>query len=69
MTITSFKCDAKKHTAQIKGLGANGNSTERKAYVVDVTDNGEPGTNDVFGIQFGTYSKSGKLVSGDVKVN
>jgi hypothetical protein len=69
VTVTSLTCDAKTHTAQIKGLGANKNSVERKPYVVDVADNGKPGTNDVFGIQFGTYTKSGKLASGDVKVN
>ena len=69
VSIASVTCNDATHSARIRGVGANKNSTERKTYVIDVVDNGESGTTDVFGIQFGTYSKSGKLVRGNVQIH
>ena len=54
--------------AHIAGTGGAGKKTI--SFVVDVIDNGFPGTNDSFSIQLGNgYSASGTVVSGDIFIN
>ena len=54
--------------AHIAGTGGAGK--KKISFVVDVTDNGFPGTNDFFSIQLGNgYSASGNVVSGDIFIN
>ena len=67
--ITSVSCNDAKHSATIKGLGRNKTDATPKSFEIDVVDNGEPGSNDTFAVQFGSYSKSGKLTRGNVQVH
>ncbi|HYS21061.1 MAG TPA: post-COAP-1 domain-containing protein, partial [Gemmatimonadales bacterium] len=52
-----------KGTAEVDGVGGY-------TYIVDVTDNGEPGRNDTFAITLSnTYSASGFLAGGNIKLH
>jgi hypothetical protein len=66
--ITEVTCNVNAKTARIKGQGTNnGHMVE---FTVDVVDNGESGTTDVFSINLNDgYSKSGTLSSGNIQVH
>jgi len=50
--------------------GTTGAGKKKTSFIVDVIDNGFPGTNDFFSIQIGNgYSASGTVVSGDIFIN
>jgi len=50
--------------------GTAGAGKKKVSFVVDVIDNGYPGTKDFFSIQLGNgYSASGTVVSGDIFIN
>jgi hypothetical protein len=68
-SITAVTCDDAAHGAHVEGVGKNKLSDESQTFQVDVVDNGEPGTADVFGIQFGSYAKSGNLTRGNVRIH
>ena len=68
-SITSVTCNDADHSARIEGMGVNKTSTQQQPYQIDVVDNGEPGANDVFGIQFGSYGKSGRLTRGNIQIH
>jgi hypothetical protein len=67
--ITSVACNDAKHSATIKGLARNKTDGAARSFQIDVVDDGEPASNDVFGIQFGSYSRSGKVVRGNVQIH
>ena len=64
-SITSIVCRAD-GTATILGTGQNSTSGQSQSFVLDVDDNGQSG--DTYSIEIGTYSRSGPLVQGNVKV-
>jgi hypothetical protein len=50
--------------------GTIGAGRKKTTFVIDATDNGFPGNNDLFSIQLGSgYSASGNVVSGDIFIN
>jgi hypothetical protein len=54
--------------AHFTGTGKIGKT--KVSFTVDVTDNGEPGTNDFFSIQFSNgYSASGYPLNGDISIH
>lgn len=63
--ITSIECSA--NGAQVKGNGVN--NGQMVTFTVDVTDNGEPGTSDVFKITIGMYNRAGTLTRGNLQVH
>jgi hypothetical protein len=67
--ITSVSCNDAQRSATIKGLARNKTDATAKTFQIDVVDNGEPGANDVFAIQFGSYSKTGKVKRGNVQIH
>ncbi|HUS11765.1 MAG TPA: post-COAP-1 domain-containing protein, partial [Pyrinomonadaceae bacterium] len=56
-------------SARIEGEGVNNGVSG--TFIVDVVDNGEPGTNDTFSISIVPpgYAKSGKLIRGNIQVH
>jgi hypothetical protein len=53
--------------AQFSGAARMGKK-QKFTFTVDVTDNGDPGTNDTFSISVSTgYSAAGNLTSGNIK--
>jgi hypothetical protein len=66
--ITAVNCNVGAHTARIQGEGINNGNLD--TFTVDVIDNGEAGTADVFQIMLGSgYSRSGTLSRGNVQVH
>jgi len=65
MKITSLSFSG--NQAHITGTAKLGKT--KITFSVDVTDNGDPGTNDFFSIQLSTgYSASGFLTSGNISI-
>lgn len=62
--FTSIECNG--NSAQVKGNGVN--NGQMVTFTVDVTDNGEPGTSDVFKITIGMYTRAGTLTRGNLQV-
>jgi hypothetical protein len=66
------------NSSKITGLTFNGNQAHmtgtgrigksRINFIVDAVDNGDPGAQDTFSIQLGSYSASGQLTSGNIVV-
>ena len=66
--LTEVTCNPNAHSATIRGEGTS--SGHMVTFTVDVIDNGEPGSSDVFSISLSDgYSRSGTLVSGNVQVH
>jgi hypothetical protein len=66
--ITAVNCNVGAHTARIQGEGINNGNLD--TFTVDVIDNGEAGTADVFQIMLGSgYSRSGTLSRGNIQVH
>jgi hypothetical protein len=68
------------HSKKVNSLSFNANHAHTRgtakigktkvSFTVGVTDNGEPGTNDVFSIQFSNgYSASGYPLNGDISIH
>jgi hypothetical protein len=56
------------NSAHIAGNIGRGRKTT--SFTLDVTDNGFPGTNDLFSLHLSNgYSASGNVVSGDISIN
>jgi hypothetical protein len=67
-SITGVVCRSD-GTATIEGAGKNKLDDKTQSFTVDVDDNGEAGSSDVFGIRIGPYSKSGRLTRGNVQIH
>jgi hypothetical protein len=65
--ITSVRCNFSTHSASIQGEGTN--NGRMTSFTVNVIDNGESGTTDVFSIDLDGYSRSGTLTRGNVQVH
>jgi hypothetical protein len=65
MRVTSLTFNG--NQAHITGSGKIGRT--RVTFTLDVTDNGDPGTNDFFSVHFSNgYSASGYLTSGNIQI-
>jgi hypothetical protein len=66
--LTEVTCNTNAHSATIRGEGtSNGHMV---TFTVDVIDNGEAGSSDVFSISLSdSYTRSGTLTSGNVQVH
>jgi hypothetical protein len=65
--ITEVRCDSSARKATIKGEGLNNGNMV--TFTVEVIDNGEAGTTDVFGITLNGYSRSGPLTRGNIQIH
>jgi hypothetical protein len=66
MKITSLTFNG--NEAHITGSGKIGKT--KVTFTLDVTDNGDPGTNDFFSVHFSNgYSASGYLTSGNLSIH
>jgi hypothetical protein len=66
--ITRVRCNFSTHSASIEGEGTN--NGHMVSFTVNVIDNGESGTTDVFSIDLDDgYSRSGTLTRGNVQVH
>jgi hypothetical protein len=66
MKITSLSFNG--NHAHITGTGKIGK--KKGSFSLDVTDNGEPGTNDFFSLSLSNgYSASGFLTSGNIQIH
>jgi hypothetical protein len=66
--LTEVTCNTNAHSARIRGEGTN--NGHMVTFTVEVIDNGEPGSSDVFSITLSdNYSRSGTLANGNVQVH
>jgi hypothetical protein len=66
--LTEVRCNFAAHSATVSGEGIN--NGHGVTFTVDVIDNGEPGSADVFGITLSDgYSRSGMLRRGNIQVH
>jgi hypothetical protein len=66
--LSEVTCNTNAHSATIRGEGTS--SGHMVTFTVDVIDNGEAGSSDVFSISLSDgYSRSGTLTSGNVQVH
>ncbi len=66
--LTEVSCNFATHSATIRGEGTN--NGQPVTFTVDVVDNGEAGSSDVFSISLSDgYSRSGTLVRGNIQVH
>jgi hypothetical protein len=66
--ITAVHCNLGAHTARIQGEGIN--NGDPVTFTVDVIDNGEAGSSDVFQIMLSSgYTRSGTLTRGNIQVH
>ena len=64
--ITSLSFNG--NQAHVSGTGKIGK--KKVSFTLDVTDNGNPGTNDFFSVHFSNgYSASGFLTSGNISIH
>jgi len=63
--LTKVTCDRK--NGHVEGNGTNNGVAT--TFTVDVTDNGEPGTADVFKIQITGHNNAGTLIRGNIQVH
>ena len=64
--LTEVTCGS--NSATVRGEGVNNGHTV--TFTVEVIDNGEPGSSDVFGISLSdTYTRSGTLANGNIQVH
>jgi lysophospholipase L1-like esterase len=68
-TITTYAPGATPNSRHIEGI-AQINGVDGYTFSVDVTDNGDPGTNDTFGISLSDgYQAGGSLGGGNIQLN
>jgi hypothetical protein len=66
--LTEVTCNFAAHSARVRGEGVNNGHSV--TFTVEVIDNGEPGSSDVFGISLSSgYTRSGTLANGNIQVH
>jgi hypothetical protein len=66
--LTEVTCNPASHSATVEGEGVN--NGHAVTFTVEVIDNGEPGSSDVFGISLSDgYTRSGTLSNGNIQVH